>query len=179
MSNVKQELLERFSSEEKCGIYYEDVSTGIRQEDVDPSLHDSNEYEFYAYLPSGEEMGRCTNCANWIKEIYGDRADVYGFMVEDNPKCTSKALGIGGGHDFVLIDQQYIVDIWISHYTGEEKQYVFDLQDRNDFQKITEIFGDPRKWSYLDGEFISPYSSDYPKDKRVRIGQANDVSLSM
>ncbi|WP_425263346.1 hypothetical protein [Vibrio owensii] len=179
MNDIKQELIDRFSSEASCGIYYEDIVSGENKEDVDPALHDSDDYEFYAYLPDGEEMGRCTNCANWIKSLYGKRADVYGFMVEDNPNCSSRILNIVGGHDFAVIDQRYIVDIWISLYSNEEQQVIFDLCDQADNEKIRTIYGNPKCWSYLDDVFIAPSSKDYPISKKISLATNSEPSLSI
>ena len=71
-----------------------------------------------------------------------------GFDVEDNP--TSSAAQDVGGHDFAVIDNRYIVDPWISVYSGEEDQIVFDLQNPSDHAKIEHIFGDRSKWGKFD-----------------------------
>ena len=72
-------------------------------------------------------------------------------MVEDNPSVTHAGVIVAGGHDFALIDDRYIVDLWISLYTGEEEQVVYDLSKPSDHEKIHAIYGDPVNWSVWDG----------------------------
>lgn len=139
----KLDLLKLFSSETEIGI------VNLPYEDEDDAIHEQGEeVELTPFLPGDfGQMAICTNCARYIVDKVGS-GDVYGFFVDDNP-VSSVEIESAGGHDFAVIDGRYIVDIWISHYTGEEEQYVYDLHDHRDKQKIIEIFGDPDKWSLL------------------------------
>ncbi|MDD5510464.1 MAG: ArdC-like ssDNA-binding domain-containing protein [Dehalococcoidales bacterium] len=125
---TKAQLTEMFKDERTCGICY------------DP--------EGAAHLPSGLEMGQCTNCAWYVVERLG-RGQVYGFSVEDIPGYSYRPISIVGGHDFAVIDDRYIVDLWLSLYAGEEKQIVFDMQDPIDQDKIKRIYSDRKHWKIL------------------------------
>jgi len=121
-------LKQKFCSEDSIGITYDDEHN-------------------IALLPDGTEMGNCTNCARYVIKELG-RGDVYGFSTDDNP-VESEQVEAAGGHDFALIDGRFIVDIWISLYTGAEDQIVFDLLDDNDAKKTSEIFGNTELWKVL------------------------------
>lgn len=126
----KRLLNARFPNEEAIGITY----PGEDQ----PCL-----------LPNGQEFGHCTNCAWYVVDVLG-QGEVYGFRYDDNPDCTHEMIEIAGGHDFPVIHDRFIVDIWISHYTGWESQVVYDLHDPADSDKIREIYGDPACWAHFD-----------------------------
>ncbi|MFK5947229.1 MAG: hypothetical protein QM500_00475 [Methylococcales bacterium] len=129
---IKTELEELFKSEDSIGIVYK-----------------SDEYnDEAAYLPDGNQMGNCTNCAKYVISSVG-RGEIYGFLVEHNP-ITHEMINISGGHDFAIIDERYIVDPWISLYTGHETQTVYDMQLEKDHEKITEIYGNPSNWKHFD-----------------------------
>lgn len=129
------ELQAIFATEEACGIYYASVSELWCQDEI-------------AYLPSHEEMGRCTNCAWYVVDRLNE-GDVWGFLSEDNPTATHREIA-GSGHDFAVIGNRYIVDIWISLYTGSESQVVYDLVKPEDGPNISAIFGDPSCWVRFD-----------------------------
>lgn len=159
MTDIKQELLERFATKEKCGIYSKDMYD-----------HPSGVPYKEEFLPNGESLSICTHSAFLIKELYGERADIYGFYCKDNPRCKHDDILKADGHDFAIVDDRYIVDLWISHFKGSESQYVFDMKDKSDFESIMRIFGSPKRWDYMDIEndcYISVSDRDnYPSDKR-------------
>lgn len=119
-------LAKLFSSDKKMGVY----------KDGD-----------YTMLPGEHPMGTCTNCA-WFVVNRLRKGDVYGFDVEDNP--DSFVAQDVGGHDFAVIDNRFIVDPWISLYTGQEDQIVYDMANPADQQKIKHLFGDKNKWVRFD-----------------------------
>ena len=114
-----------FASEEAIGVYYSAVSCDDER----------------AYLPSGEEMGRCTNCAWYVVERLGE-GRVFGFAAEHNPAATDGEIVGCGGHDFALVGQRYLVDLWISLYTGAHRRVVHDLHDPEHFGMVHKIYGD-------------------------------------
>lgn len=130
------ELQMMFATEEACGIYYAPASPQWGGDDI-------------AYLPTHQEMGRCTNCAWYVVDRLNE-GDVWGFLVKDNPTVSHEAIIVCGGHDFAVVGNRYIVDIWISLYTGCEEQIVFDLGNPADADKIQAIFGDPKCWVHFD-----------------------------
>ncbi|MFK4136739.1 hypothetical protein ACI2KR_31400 [Pseudomonas luteola] len=165
MKFTKQLLSERFQSEEQIGVYYANFETGERREEFKGS---DDEYEESAHLPDGNRMSRCTNCAHWVV-AHLSTGDVYGFLAEDNP-VICEHINSAGGHDFALIGKRYIVDIWISLYSGADDQTVFDLKDPKDRDKVKAIYGDPSRWGYCDPitkNFIKPDHHDYPSNKRI------------
>lgn len=180
---IKLALHNQFKDEAALGIRYleDDDMEGVEH---DPNANDllDEPLDLFAYLP-GEygQMGICTNCARYIVDQLAGRGEVYGFAVDDNP-VESKEIQGCFGHDFAVIDGRYIVDAWISVYSGEEKQMVFDMEDPNDAVKIKYFFGDPAKWAHFNNEsgFIKAESHDFPEDKRLRsIEHTQAVSMAI
>ena len=122
-----------FCTEENIGIFYSDYEG------------DSD----IAMLPGGfGRMGNCTNCAHYIASKL-DNVRVAGFYVGDNPTCKNEEVIAAGGHDFAIVEDRYIVDIWISLYTGDKSKVVYDCLDPRDRDLIIEIYGDPNCWKEL------------------------------
>ncbi len=139
---TKEQLQIAFGSEEVIGIEYQDIHRDGHSIAILPRNHG--------------EMGKCTNCAEYVVNTLGYGA-VFGFATEDNPTATHDCVIWADGHDFAVISGQYIVDIWISLYTGMEPKVVYDLKDPEDHEKILEIYGDVLKWKVKkDGAFKAP-----------------------
>lgn len=165
--SVKEELETKFKSEKAIGIHYAEYGTMTPMNDL--SEEEQETADIYAYLPNNEEMGKCTNCAVYVAEQYPGRAEVYGFLCENNPECTHKAVTDAFGHDFCVIDNRYIVDFWVSLYAGYEQQSIYDLQDKNDQAKIKQIYGNPEKWSVMiNSSFASHDDSNFPENLRIK-----------
>lgn len=180
MKITKKTLHERFTaSEEALGVYYGDYSTGETEEEFSG---DPDTFEETAMLPSKLPMSICTNSATYICGVLG-HGDIYGFSADQNP-AFGERIEIPTGHDFAVIHSRYIVDPWISLYTGESEQGTFDLKDPKDAEKIREIYGDPSKWSlrmfntsnYPEGwrkgspVFVPQKDKNFPEEKRLFIG---------
>jgi hypothetical protein len=133
-----------FESEEKIGVYYANPD-GIQENNYTGNNPDE---EFWAHLPDGTQMGKCTNCAHYVVATLGE-GEVYGFDTRENPVPNS-AIMAAMGHDFAVLRDRFIVDIWTTVYAGEETQIVYDLHNKKDFAKISEIYGSPEKWKYCD-----------------------------
>lgn len=168
----KLALHDLFKDESALGIrYFEDEDA--EGPEHDPIENDKLEepLDLIAYLPDDfGQMGICTNCARYIvSKLEAGRGEVYGFTVEDN-HVESDEVQACFGHDFAVIDNRYIVDAWISVYSGTDKQIVFDMEDSNDAAKIKHYFGDPGKWAYLDEKkgFIRAVDENFPEDKRIK-----------
>lgn len=163
----KQKLTEMFDTEEKIGVYY---TLYGEEEPIDPDAVELGPYdEIESHLPDGfGHFSHCTSCAALVVDRLG-AGDVYGFDIKDNP-VASEAISRCFGHDFAVVDKRYIVDIWLSTFSGIENQVVFDLQDPEDRAKIEYYYGDPEKWSFLspgDRGFVSQRDRGFPKDKGV------------
>ncbi len=100
-----------------------------------------------AVFPDGSAMAICTNCARRVVEILG-RGVVWGYSVLDNP--DTKAADGCGGHDFAIIDDRFIVDVWISLFVGEYHRSVFDFEDPGNAAVIVELYGNRTTWTRLD-----------------------------
>jgi hypothetical protein len=169
MNPFKQILTQKFGAEESMGFYQENEQ-GQREEEFlesDPG----KEFEgAITYLPNGDEAYICTNCAKHVINELGE-GDLYGFLTEDNPQVTHHEIKSCDGHDFAVIKGRFIVDAWISHFTGAEDQVIYDLKDPKDQDKIKEIFGSPENWSYFDPvqkDWQKP--QDIPQDKKITLG---------
>lgn len=101
-----------------------------------------------AQFPDGTAWAFCTNWANYVRRIEGDRAELYGFHEEDNP--TAGVCRIADGHDFALVDGRYIVDGWASHVEGESRTAVLDLEDEADAAFVASFLGPRELWSRCD-----------------------------
>ena len=148
MNNFKKQLEDMFSTEEKIGIRDIDYRTGMTEEEF-MANHPNLDFEGVSTLPNGKYAAICTNGADYVVEMLGEGFR-YGFMVEDNPSVTEEEIIAAEGHDFAVIRHRYIVDLWISHFTGCDSQVVYDLYDARDQAKIKKYFGDPSCWSCYD-----------------------------
>lgn len=165
--NVKEKLEKEFGSEVALRIVYRDYNTGKSEDDM--SEIEKEDCEIYAYLPNGTDMGKCTNCARYIRSLYPHRTEVYGFLIVDNPRVTHKHVLSAFGHDFAVLDSRYIVDPWISSYVGAEDKTVYDMQSKDDRAKIIEVYGESEYWAYMkDDNFVRFNDDDFPSDKRIR-----------
>ncbi|EGR2217241.1 hypothetical protein NI385_27910 (plasmid) [Vibrio parahaemolyticus] len=176
--SIKEELENKFRTEQAIGIHYAEYGSMIPADQF--SEEEKEKTDIYAFLPNDEEMGRCTNCALYVAEQYPGRSEVYGFYCEDNPECTHKEVTSAFGHDFCVIDNRYIVDFWVSLYTGSEQQSVFDLEDKNDHAKIKQIYGNPERWSVMvDGSFVKYNDHKFPENLRVKRVEVKESELSI
>jgi len=80
---------------------------------IDPDTQDS-------VLPDGTTFSRCTNSAHLMAEKLGGA--VTGFPAEANPTATYENIVDAGGHDFALIGDRYVVDLWVGVYGGGRDQ---------------------------------------------------------
>lgn len=146
----KERLISMFESEEVIGVLYGDPydsDTWRRLDVTEPSGEDD-----IAILPDGTEMGRCTNCADFVVTRLGEGV-VVGFSVDSsdcskgNKDCRDKTINTAGGHDFAVIGGRYIVDIWTSLYAGAHDKVVLDLLDPEDIEEAALTYGNPETWS--------------------------------
>ena len=119
------ELEARYGSDEALGVVW-------------------NEEEERSLLPDGEPVVICGFCAAYIVRLEG-AGKVVGFHDKVNP--TAHAAGYpGGGHDFALIDDRYIVDPWVKETGLTSRRAVFDLLEPGDAEEIAWLYGDQAKW---------------------------------
>lgn len=126
---------------------------------VPTKMHDQLDEIFQAFKVKDEELFKsadieetgnpftiCTNGARWLKAQYFPTAKVVGYSTDDNPTAL-----IGQetfGHDFILVDDRYIIDFWYRHVWGQsEAPITLDLLTQQD--EVKKYYGDPEKWGEL------------------------------
>jgi hypothetical protein len=80
----------------------------------------------------------CSMASIQAREIVG--GTVLGYWAEDNP--TAELGQTEGGHDFLVVEEKYILDIWAMAYYG--KPLLLDLT--KDAAEIKRLYGDSSKW---------------------------------
>lgn len=175
---MKQKLEAKFADEATIGIYQRDYTSGLSEAEFNVE-YPGCEMEGVTCLPDGHEMFICTNSADYVVRTLGEGGR-YGFMVDNNPSVTDHEILGAGGHDFAVIGNRYIVDLWISLYTGSETQVVYDMWDKKDHPKITSLYGDPTTWDYHDPiNGVSFPAGSLPADKKISLGRkAPEMSLA-
>ena len=152
-----------FGTEEALGVYYADPC----------NPHNTETDDFVAMLPGVGQMGTCTRCAIYVLarllSVGASFEDVQlkGFFREDNPTASHTALESVDGHDFAVLSGRYVIDPWISVYSGYENRTVYDLCDPDDAPKILEIYGDPLAWSDVDRDMVLLLIDDAKKHQGV------------
>lgn len=176
---IKKMLQQTFASDEVIGVVQRDYNTDETEEEFIANGGKAEKFEGISLLPDGTHMAACTNCADYVVKQVGD-AYRYGFFVENNP-VTNKEIQDVGGHDFAVVQGRYIVDLWVSLFTGIEDKIVYDMRDKADEKIITEIFGDPNKWSLYDHiNKISYEADELPAQFKLTLGkQPESPSYSM
>jgi hypothetical protein len=147
---LKDKILDLFGTPEKLGLQIVDHSTGETEEEYykDESKKPRS-FEGVEVLPDGEPNAFCFNSANYAIKQMGEGA-LYGFYTEDNPSVTNDEVLSAGGHNFAVFRNRFIVDLWITHYTGSTDKIIYDLKDPRDHAEIKAIFGDTEKWEYCE-----------------------------
>lgn len=92
---------------------------------------------------NGHPFITCTNSAKWMKKTFFPKAKIMGFYEEDNPE--SEIGQAAGGHDFLVIDNRYILDMWYKHIENhEDAPILIDMETQKDLLK--KYYGDPKTW---------------------------------
>lgn len=108
-------------------------------------------------LPNGEPAVICGFCAAYIVRVEG-AGKVVGFHDGMNP--TAHAAGYpGGGHDFALIDDRYIVDPWVKETGLTSRRAVFDLLEPADAEEVMWLYGDQAKWESAGSDVVARRTS--------------------
>lgn len=88
------------------------------------------------------ESASCSELATAVVMNFGGR--VVGYWNWDNPGAT--AAPDCDGHDFALLGDRYIVDIWVRDVAHTSERAVFDLADADDRRRAYELYGEPGAW---------------------------------
>lgn len=98
-------------------------------------------------------IGRCTDTSVWLAERLG--GVVHGYRHKDNPDAELGASE--GGHDFVIVDDHWLVDWWAKD-TYQERD-LYDLTDEKDLKEVLRLYGDPGEWTPMDADEFAKYKS--------------------
>lgn len=86
----------------------------------------------------------CSQAAHESRKIVG--GVVYGYHAEDNPTAS---LGHSeGGHDFLVVEDRWLLDFWAAAYYGERP--IHDLT--KDSAEILRLYGPREKWELVNCE---------------------------
>lgn len=96
-------------------------------------------------LANGSPWALCTSWARMVQDALPGRGRVHGFWIDDNPEATELAKYCDG-HDFAVVDGQFIVDGWARHVEGITNRVVLDMKDPKDRTIILGIYGNPSTW---------------------------------
>jgi len=147
------ELEARFGTEEALGICFLDES-GKRYTLAEGDLLFKNNPDNPPHLTSifqnGDSATCCTNYARYIRNNLKQDVKIYGFKNEDNP--TAKIVRDHmhpGGHDFVFLDDRFLVDPWIKLVTMKINRVVFDMDNFVDLSYISIMYGPKSKWKHM------------------------------
>jgi hypothetical protein len=89
---------------------------------------------------SESPSGTCTCSAEWMAEEIGrERCVILGYWSENNPKA--KAGRDEGGHDFLVVDDRVIVDVWLADWQGGPL-----ITKTSDWKSVRKWYGEPSKW---------------------------------
>jgi hypothetical protein len=94
-------------------------------------------------LPDGGSAVVCTDLATFIANQMPHRAEIYGYFADDNEGAETNEHA--DGHDFVLLDDRYIIDPWLSHVAGATPRTVFDLVE--DAAEVRRWYGSRENWT--------------------------------
>jgi len=89
----------------------------------------------------GIDFGVCHGTANWIRRRLG-RGQMYGYRLDDNP--AAKVGAAYGGHDFLVVDDRWLVDWWGVHWSGDTDWLVLDLTQQ--MRLAERLYGPRTRW---------------------------------
>jgi len=97
------------------------------------------------FVGSGLSGVTSTGYAVAIADLIGrDRARVWGYSSDSNPLGVISAEY--DGTDFVIVDDRYLIDPWLSCVESYTTQVVFDLNSPHDAAEIKRIYGNRLLW---------------------------------
>jgi len=102
----------------------------------------------------------CTDAAWESYKVLG--GVIYGFWEEECPGELAKGCG---GHDFLLIEDRFIIDFWAAAYLGHRA--VYDLYELDQREEILRLYGPRRKWKKVDTSQIEKDLFDMHEDVKV------------
>ena len=96
-------------------------------------------------FPSGRSPGLALDWALESASQINAVSAVAGFWCFENPEAPS--LGdLAERHDFLLVEDRYLVDGWLRHVTGSEAPAVLDLDDPEEARRARATYGTADLW---------------------------------
>ncbi len=92
--------------------------------------------EVWAELAKGPFV--CWQAAEASRKVLGGVR--MGYFIADNP--TAELGRSEGGHDFLIVDGEWLVDFWAAAYCGERPLHNL----KTDSVEIARLYGDQSKW---------------------------------
>lgn len=112
---------------------------------------DDDETDGYCSMPGNAGYAVvCTASALFLQKIVGGK--VMGYSMENNPGTSLEHLA--DGHDFLLVDNRYIVDFWVKKVEGVTDRAVLDLQRSSDKKIAREMYGLKSNWETVQESVI-------------------------
>lgn len=86
---------------------------------------------------------KITNCSGYCKELqlFFPKAKVFGYFSQGNPLAQIGV--IEGGHDFLVLEDRWILDFWHRCYNDEDFPLVVAIEDH------AKWYGDINKWEQV------------------------------
>jgi hypothetical protein len=95
----------------------------------------------------GHDFVICTNIARWLKNTMFPDAKIMGYAEWDNP--TAKTNRYAEGHDFLVVNDRFIIDFWLKHTECiKDAPVMIDMVAQPDL--VAEWYGDKKKWEHLE-----------------------------
>jgi hypothetical protein len=98
-----------------------------------------------ARLPDGSDAAICSHGARYLQRLIG--GVILGYDHTTNPAAELGAAE--GGHDFLLVADRYIVDLWGYDFDGRVPDGVLDLHDPADAPLVKQLYGRRECWQVV------------------------------
>ena len=133
---------------------YSPIPAGKMLEMTDSGM----DVSFISHFPTGTSAVCCTDYARQVANIFKGRVEVKGFANEDNPTSRVAMEEMHpSGHDFAILDDRYIIDLWPLLVLGHQEKVIYDFHDPREMAQACAMYGPPQKWEKLHD---NPYPSE-------------------
>ena len=157
MRTIKDELTQRFGTDEAIGVWFMNDETDERltlaeYEELGKKCG-HKDLSVTSYLPDNGSATQCTAYAVYARRQLGsDRVQIFGFANEENPDCDVVREDLHPcGHDFALVDGRYLLDPWVKLVVALDWQPVYDLNDPQDRALALRRYGPKERWTHMEG----------------------------
>mgnify|MGYP001594995472 CR=1 FL=1 len=110
-----------------------------------PATEDTRLTTEDAELAGFDKYG-CISCAEYVQSLYPS-TKIIGFLSLNNPLPLLSILE--SGHEFAVVDDRYIVDIWSVGIRLVSEHKVLDLRNPTHQEIILNLYGDKALWFEL------------------------------